>query len=71
MVPQWTASAIWPRAKRRVQVEKNVRDARRRILHGMPGFPDLATMNAWLEQRCLDMWQETPHGTLPDTIADV
>ena len=53
------------------QVEKNVQDSRRQILQGMPGFPDLATMNAWLEQRCLEVWQETPHGTLPGTIADV
>lgn len=37
----------------------------------MPGFSDLATMNAWLEQRCVELWQETPHGRLPGTIADV
>ena len=53
------------------QVEKNVQDSRRQILQEMPGFPDLATMNAWLEQRCLEVWQETPHGTLPGTIHDV
>jgi hypothetical protein len=53
------------------QVEKNVQDSRHQVLHGMPGFPDLATMNAWLEQRCVELWQETPHGTLPGTIADV
>ncbi len=53
------------------QVEKNVQDSRHQVLYGMPGFPDLATMNAWLEQRCLKVWQETPHGTLPGTIADV
>ena len=53
------------------QVEKNVQDSRHQVLQGMPGFPDLATMNAWLEQRCLEVWQETPHGTLPGTIADV
>ena len=53
------------------QVEKNVQDSRRQVLQGMPGFPNLATMNAWLEQRCLELWQETPHGTLPGTIADV
>ncbi len=53
------------------QVEKNVQDSRRQVLQGMPGFPDLATMNTWLEQRCLEVWQETPHGTLPGTIADV
>jgi hypothetical protein len=53
------------------QVEKNVQDSRHQVLQGMPGFPDLATMNAWLEQRCVELWQETPHGTLPGTIADV
>lgn len=53
------------------QVEKNVQDSRHQILQEMPDFPDLATMNAWLEQRCLEVWQETPHGTLPGTIADV
>ena len=53
------------------QVEKNVQDSRHQVLQGMPGFPDLATMNAWLEQRCLELWHETPHGTLPGTIADV
>ena len=53
------------------QVEKNVQDSRHQVLHGMAGFPDLATMNAWLEQRCVELWQETPHGTLPGVIADV
>ena len=53
------------------QVEKNVQDSRRQILQKMPGFPDLDMMNAWLQQRCLEVWQETPHGTLPGTIADV
>lgn len=53
------------------QVEKNVQDSRHQVLQGMPDFPDLAMMNAWLEQRCLEVWQETPHGTLPGTIADV
>ena len=53
------------------QVEKNVRDSRHQILHKMPDFPDLAALNAWLEQRCLDLWRETAHGTLAGTIADV
>ena len=53
------------------QVEKNVQDSRHQILQEMPDFPDLAMMTAWLEQRCLEVWQETPHGTLPGTIADV
>ena len=28
-------------------------------------------MNAWLEQRCLELWREIPHGVLPGTIAEV
>jgi len=53
------------------QVEKNVRDSRHQMLHGMPDFPDLAALNAWLEQRCAELWRETAHGSLPGTIADV
>jgi len=53
------------------QVEKNVRDSRHPLLHGMPDFPDLAALNAWLEQRCQELWRETAHGTLPGTIADI
>lgn len=53
------------------QVEKNVQDARHRILQLMPDFPDLAAMNGWLEQRCIELWGETRHGTLPGNIADV
>jgi transposase len=53
------------------QVEKNVRDSRHQMLQVMPDFPDLAALNAWLEQRCMELWQETQHGKLPGTIADV
>lgn len=53
------------------QVEKNVQDARPRLWQPMPSFPDLAALNAWLERRCLELWREIPHGTLPGTIADV
>ena len=53
------------------QVEKNVRDSRQQMLQGMPDFPDLAALNAWLEQRCIALWHETAHGKLPGTIADV
>ena len=38
------------------QVEKNVRDSRYQMLQGMPDFPDLPALNAWLEQRCLEVW---------------
>ncbi|PZX47530.1 transposase [Cereibacter changlensis] len=53
------------------QVEKNVRDSRHQMLQAMPDFPDLAALNAWLEERCIALWHETAHGTLPGTIADV
>ena len=52
-------------------IEKNVRDSRHQLLQGMPYFPDLAALNAWLEQRCMELWRQTQHGTLPGTIADV
>ena len=38
------------------QVEKNVQDARRRLWQPLPSFPDLAALNAWLEERCLGQW---------------
>ena len=53
------------------QVEKNVQDARPRLWQPMPNFPDLAALNGWLERRCLELWREIPHGTLPGSIADV
>ena len=53
------------------QVEKNVRDTRHQMLQSMPDFPDMTTLNAWLEQRCLELWRETAHGTRLGTIAEV
>jgi transposase len=53
------------------QVEKNVQDARPRLWQPMPNFPDLTALNTWLEQRCMELWRENPHGVLPGTIADV
>lgn len=53
------------------QVEKNVQDSRPRLWLPMPNFPDLAALNTWLEQRCMELWCENPHGALPGTIADV
>ena len=53
------------------QVEKNVQDSRPRLWLPIPSFPDLAALNAWLEQRCMELWREIPHGGLPSTIADV
>ena len=48
------------------QVEKNVQDSRPRLWQQMPDFPDLAALNAWLEQRCQDLWRETWHLTRHD-----
>ena len=54
------------------QVEKNVRDARQRIWQDAPGFSDLAALNAWLQQRCQDLWHEIRHPEQSDrTIAEV
>jgi hypothetical protein len=53
------------------QVEKNVQDARRRLWQLMPSFPNLDSLNAWLEERCLEQWGDIQHGNLPGTIADV
>jgi transposase len=52
------------------QVEKNVQDARHRLWQPMPRFPSLEALNLWLEQRCRELWQQTPHGLRPGTIED-
>ena len=43
------------------QVEKNVRDARHRLLQDAPAFADLAEANVWLEARCQALWQVIVH----------
>ena len=53
------------------QVEKNVQDTRRRLWQPMPSFPDIDTLNAWLEEQCIVQWGQIQHGVLPGTIADV
>jgi len=53
------------------QVEKNVQDARHRLWQLMPSFPDLVALNDWLEQRCVALWTDIPHGTLPGNVADI
>ncbi|WP_425299518.1 Mu transposase domain-containing protein, partial [Roseibium aquae] len=53
------------------QVEKNVRDARHRLWQPMPRVASLEELNDWLENRCKDLWQTIPHGTQPETIADI
>ena len=53
------------------QVKKNVRDSRHRQWQPMPDFPDLATLNAWLEQRRVDLRRDIPHEAQSGTIAGV
>ncbi|KQP03535.1 IS21 family transposase, partial [Pseudorhodoferax sp. Leaf265] len=53
------------------QVEKNVRDARHRLWQPVPAFATLASLNDWLEGRCMALWREIDHGKLPGTVADV
>jgi transposase len=40
------------------QVEKNVKDARRRLWQPLPSFPDIDALNAWLEKRCIRLSPE-------------
>ena len=50
------------------QVEKNVRELpATKLLQRMPDFPDLAALNVWLEQHCMELWRQTQHGKLPGT----
>jgi hypothetical protein len=63
--------AIGPSPMAQGQVEKNVRDARHRMWQVAPVFEDLVALNDWLEERCKQLWTETPRGTLPSSIADV
>ena len=54
------------------QIEKNVRDARPRIWHEVPKFPDLAALNDWLQRRCIAQWSQIRHPEQADrTIAEV
>ena len=43
------------------QVEKQVRDLRGRLWQSAPAFRSLADLNAWLSQRCQQLWQELSH----------
>jgi hypothetical protein len=53
------------------QVEKNVQDARRRLWQPMPSFPNIDTLNLWLEEHCVAQWGQIRHGAQPGTVADV
>ena len=52
------------------QVEKNVQDARHRLWQPMPHAASLDALNAWLEQRCRELWHQIPHGLEPGTVAE-
>ncbi len=63
-----TPAAGWEKG----QVEKGVRDARPRIWHEVPKFPDLDALNDWLERRCISLWSQIRHPEQPGrTIAEV
>jgi transposase len=53
------------------QVEKNVQDARHRFFQPIPRFASLEALNDWLEFRCKEFWQQTAHGKMRGTIADL
>lgn len=54
------------------QIEKNVQDARRRIWQVAPKFANFGELNAWLEQRCIELWREIRHPEQPAfTIAQL
>lgn len=41
-----------------------------RMWQVMPLFNDLGELNQWLEDRCIALWSQTAHQTLPGFIAD-
>ena len=54
------------------QIEKNVQDARHRLWHAAPAFDSLEALNAWLQERCVALWQEPAHPEIPgQTVAQV
>jgi transposase len=53
------------------QVEKSVQDVRHRLWQPTPQAKSLEALNDWLEQRCRELWGQTPHGSEPGTIAAV
>ena len=54
------------------QIEKNVQDARHRLWHDAPAFASLNALNAWLQERCVALWEQTAHPEQPGrTVAEV
>jgi hypothetical protein len=37
----------------------------------MPSFPNIDTLNLWLEEHCVAQWGQIVHGAQPGTVADV
>ncbi|MDJ0391695.1 IS21 family transposase, partial [Roseomonas sp. E05] len=62
-------SATGPSDRASGQVEKNVQDARHRLWQPTPQATSLEALNTWLEQRCLALWEEIPHGVEPGSVA--
>jgi len=53
------------------QIGKNVPDARHWLWLSIPSCPTLASLNDWLEARCIVLWHETLPGTLRGSFAGV
>jgi len=52
------------------QIEKNVQDARHRLWQPVPQAESLDGLNLWLEERCIALWKDIPHGIEPGSVAD-
>lgn len=52
------------------QVERQVQDLRHRLWQDAPAFLSLASLNQWLEKRCLELWDELPHPDNPQTTIE-
>ncbi|WP_338116164.1 IS21 family transposase [Thiocystis violacea] len=53
------------------QIEKSGQDSRPCFWQQAPAFQDLAGVNTWLEQRCLELWAELRHPDLAVSVAEV
>jgi hypothetical protein len=54
------------------QIEKNAQDSRHRLWHDAPALASLVALNAWLQERCVALWQTTAHPEQPGrTVAAV